>query len=103
SRIVHVLGGVALLALMACSKSNDGSTSEAPAATDDKTTTTEAVADNAGGGAIGASQAKEIFKSRCATCHGNEGRGDGPGAIALNPKPRNYHDKDWQAKVTDDD
>jgi mono/diheme cytochrome c family protein len=53
--------------------------------------------------AIDAAQAKEIFNTRCAACHGTEGRGDGPGAAALNPKPRNYHDRAWQAKVTDAD
>jgi mono/diheme cytochrome c family protein len=44
-----------------------------------------------------------MFNTRCATCHGPDGRGNGPGAITLNPKPRNYHDKEWQAKATDED
>jgi len=38
----------------------------------------------------------------CATCHGTDGRGHGPGAAQLNPKPRDYTDKAWQASVTDD-
>jgi mono/diheme cytochrome c family protein len=46
--------------------------------------------------------ANELFAARCALCHGPDGRGDGPGSAALNPKPRNYHDKAWQASVTDD-
>lgn len=46
-------------------------------------------------------EAQQIFGSRCATCHGQEGRGDGPGAQLLSPKPRNFHDKDWQKQVTD--
>lgn len=46
-------------------------------------------------------EAQQIFGSRCATCHGQEGKGDGPGSALLNPKPRNFHDKDWQAKITD--
>jgi mono/diheme cytochrome c family protein len=53
--------------------------------------------------AIDEAQAREIFAARCAACHGNQGLGDGPGAVALNPKPRNYHDKAWQTKVTDTD
>ena len=36
-------------------------------------------------------------------CHGSAGRGDGPGASALQVKPRNYTDPQWQASVTDDD
>ena len=46
---------------------------------------------------------RETFKTTCAPCHGESGRGDGPGSVALNPKPRNYTDKEWQAKVTDAD
>lgn len=30
---------------------------------------------------------KQIFATNCATCHGPEGKGDGPAASALNPKP----------------
>jgi mono/diheme cytochrome c family protein len=48
-------------------------------------------------------KAAEIFKSRCSTCHGIDGKGDGPGAANLNPKPRNYHDQKWQASVKDED
>jgi mono/diheme cytochrome c family protein len=48
-------------------------------------------------------QAQKMFATVCAVCHGMEGRGDGPGAATLNPKPRNYTDPKWQATVTDDD
>lgn len=47
-------------------------------------------------------EADKIFMTRCASCHGLDGRGDGPGAANLNPKPRNYHDKTWQKSVTDE-
>lgn len=46
--------------------------------------------------------AKEVFDTRCSACHGTSGKGDGPGAAALSPKPRNYTDKTWQASVTDE-
>ncbi len=45
----------------------------------------------------------ELFKMRCTPCHGEGGKGNGPGAAALNPKPRDYTDATWQAKVTDED
>jgi mono/diheme cytochrome c family protein len=62
-----------------------------------------APSDNAGGGGDEATaQAETIFKSRCSTCHGMEGKGNGPAAITLNPKPRNYTDVAWQKSVTDD-
>jgi mono/diheme cytochrome c family protein len=31
---------------------------------------------------------KEIYNVQCATCHGDTGQGDGPGAAALDPKPQ---------------
>ena len=43
----------------------------------------------------------QIYSTRCVACHGNDGRGDGPGAAALNPRPRNFHDGAWQDATTD--
>lgn len=34
-----------------------------------------------------ASDAKQMFNSYCAPCHGVSGKGDGPAAAALTPKP----------------
>jgi mono/diheme cytochrome c family protein len=47
-------------------------------------------------------EAELVFSTRCATCHGPRGAGDGPGAAALEPKPRNFQDPAWQASVADD-
>lgn len=49
-----------------------------------------------------AEEARVIFSERCTPCHGAEGRGNGPSASSLNPKPRNYHDMAWQAQATDE-
>ncbi|KXK12107.1 MAG: cytochrome c family protein [Chloroflexi bacterium OLB14] len=32
---------------------------------------------------------KATFQSTCKSCHGEEGRGDGPASQALNPPPKN--------------
>ncbi len=48
-------------------------------------------------------EADEIFGKRCAACHGTSGMGDGPGAMALSPKPRNYRDRAWQKSVKDEE
>ena len=32
-----------------------------------------------------------LFQINCASCHGPQGKGDGPRAAELNPRPRNYH------------
>ena len=42
-----------------------------------------------------------VFSTRCATCHGPGGAGDGPGSVALEPKPRDFRDAAWQASVSD--
>lgn len=57
---------------------------------------------SAGDAPVNMGEAKEMFNSRCAPCHGTNGKGDGPGAAALNPKPRDYTDATWQKSVTDD-
>ena len=49
-----------------------------------------------------AAEAKKYFKTTCIVCHGDHGAGDGPGAAALNPKPRAFADAGWQASITDD-
>ena len=30
----------------------------------------------------------EVYRVNCAACHGDNGRGDGPAAVSLNPRPR---------------
>ena len=47
-------------------------------------------------------EAKQIFATRCTTCHGSEGAGDGPGSVSLVPTPRNFQDAAWQDSVTDE-
>lgn len=68
------------------------STDPAPSAVD----TTSPVP--AGGGADATAQ---LFKTRCALCHGATGLGDGPGSAALKPKPRNFHDTAYMNTRTD--
>ena len=33
---------------------------------------------------------KVIYEKKCAVCHGAEGKGDGPGAVQLDPRPRDF-------------
>ena len=48
-------------------------------------------------------EAQELFTQRCVTCHGADGKGAGPAAASLTPKPRDFSDAKWQASATDDD
>ncbi len=48
--------------------------------------------------AAGVKDAKDAYERNCVLCHGTSGRGDGPAATALNPKPRNFADKTIQSQ-----
>lgn len=75
--LIALLGG---LVVVACSKSKAEATSTAAAP---------------------AAEARKYFKQNCEMCHGADGKGDGPGAANLSPKPQDYTDPKWQAKVKD--
>ncbi len=44
-----------------------------------------------------------VFQSRCVTCHGAKGAGDGPASAGLSPRPRNFQDAAWQGGISDGD
>jgi mono/diheme cytochrome c family protein len=50
------------------------------------------------GGDLGA----QVYAQRCALCHGSAGKGDGPAAASLNPKPRNHTDGSYMNAQTDE-
>jgi len=45
---------------------------------------------------------RELYRENCAPCHGNEGRGDGPGIGALPVKPANHTDPVGMGAHTDE-
>lgn len=42
-----------------------------------------------------------IYAHYCSVCHGATGEGDGFNAFNLDPRPRNFKDREWQRAVTD--
>lgn len=46
-------------------------------------------------------KAPEKYTTFCAPCHGSAGKGDGPAAAALNPKPRNFGDGKYMNAKSD--
>jgi len=48
-----------------------------------------------------AAEAKQLLHDRCAMCHGQDGKGDGPSAATLSPKPRDWSNVEWQKSATD--
>jgi cytochrome c oxidase cbb3-type subunit III len=45
---------------------------------------------------------KVTYEKTCAMCHGTAGKGDGPTAAVLNPKPRNHTDGQYMNALKDD-
>ncbi|MBS1150668.1 MAG: hypothetical protein H6Q89_2366 [Myxococcaceae bacterium] len=102
------------LALAACEKKKEGAaapapTAPAPAAVEPAAVAAApaqpaaaATATDAGQGQTAIAEAEQIFQTRCTVCHGPLGKGDGPGSLGLDPKPRNFTDPKWQAEVTDE-
>ncbi len=56
----------------------------------------------AGAKAEAAPDGATLFTQNCATCHGPSGAGDGPAAVALDPKPRKLGSADIMAKISDE-
>jgi mono/diheme cytochrome c family protein len=90
---------VILIAALGCSKGGEPPppTSGSPGAQPESAPKVRPPGGNATGDHV-----MTIFLSTCAPCHGQDGRGNGPAAENITPKPRNYHDGKWQAGVTDD-
>lgn len=95
----HVSAVIALAALsaFACSKSENKAPTPTSAREPEPASATTPTS-----GKVDMEKAQVIFNERCSACHGTEGKGNGPASAALNPKPRNYGDKAWQASVTDE-
>lgn len=47
-------------------------------------------------------KARQMFAMQCQHCHGPRGRGDGPMGAQMNPRPRDYSNKEWQQSITDE-
>jgi mono/diheme cytochrome c family protein len=90
----------AVLAFLKQGARKDGSASErrggAPAASPDAYLHPAVLAQTGG-------DAEKTFKSLCAACHGNTGKGDGPAAVAFNPKPADFTNPELWAGRTDAD
>ena len=43
---------------------------------------------------------KAVYQQTCLMCHGAKGKGDGPAAAALNPKPMNFTDASRMSKIS---
>jgi mono/diheme cytochrome c family protein len=48
-----------------------------------------------------AANGKDLYTKHCAACHGPTGKGDGPAAAALTPKPADFTNKAYMAGLKD--
>jgi mono/diheme cytochrome c family protein len=99
-KMLHTVAALALGAAVTASIAACDKSGSAPAG--DKGGPKETTTSSPASANVDMAAAKTVFSERCSACHGASGHGDGPGASALNPKPRAYTDKAWQSSVTDE-
>lgn len=87
---------LAALLLATCSRSTSTSSDDESSAA-----TTPGPASSPSSSA--AAEATKIYQARCVACHGADGKGDGPTAKSLTPRPQNFQDPAWQSARQDGD
>ena len=93
-RIRGLLFGVALSALglaIACSGASQAEDKPAATVSSSGKAVTPAMLEKGRG----------IYKANCVPCHGETGKGDGPGAGVLKPPPRDHTDAAYMGSLSD--
>lgn len=87
------LAGAVGLAAACSSQSNGGSGTPAAEQKRAAAAVTPAVLEHGG----------TLYKTHCAACHGEGGKGDGPAAGVLKPPPRDHTDRAYMSTLTDEE
>jgi len=99
--IVLAIAASGNAALVGCGGKSTESETSSTATTNTPATTPSTTDTSSGGASLAGFDPATTFQQKCSTCHGPQGKGDGPAAAGLNPKPRNYHDQAYMSSVTD--
>jgi mono/diheme cytochrome c family protein len=105
--LLVALGAALSLAIVGCGKSADQQNTSSAAAPESSSPETSKTAATPAADPGDTSQAtmvalgNQIYQQRCALCHGPGGKGNGPAAAGLNPKPRNHTDAAYMNSRTD--
>ncbi|MFI5315746.1 MAG: c-type cytochrome [Myxococcota bacterium] len=113
TRALAALFAAALVAGCGGDKSSDSASAPAPApapapaaapASPAPAPATASAAGSAAGGSLrgDAEEGKALYAQYCATCHGPGGKGDGPVAATLSPRPANHTDHAFMGSLTDE-
>lgn len=90
-----ILAATALL-VAACASQSEGDRAAEPTTSAAKAATTAATP-------AMLEKGRAIYKANCVACHGESGKGDGPGAGVLKPPPRDHTDAAYMSTLTDED
>jgi mono/diheme cytochrome c family protein len=94
SRVSALVFGVASLGFIAACSSQ----------ATDTTPTTSRMSPAAAAAAVSPAvleQGRALYQKNCTACHGESGKGDGPGAGVLKPPPRDHTDKAYMSTLSD--
>lgn len=90
---IRLMLAAGVLTIAACSSSEEATkgSSAPPAATAAAASVTPAMLE----------KGRAIYKTNCVPCHGETGKGDGPGAGVLKPPPRDHTDRAYMDTLSD--